>query len=350
MTRTLVIAPTAEERAHFQGVLARGGHSEAEDGGDLDLAVSRCSTEVWGCVLVAHGEPGAMDLVRAVRERAPHVPILVVASKLDERLEGALVDAGATDVIAREECHPTRLGRRVRTAARIGDAAAAAAKRDELLSIVAHDLRSPLNAIVLACDALDSVMKEGDGNRYVAAIRRAGTRADRLLRDLLDVAKIEGGGLKLDRRHVTVRALLDQARADHEHAAREASSQLVVEVAGDPGQVMADRDRTNQVLAILVGNALKHAAGTTVRLEARGDGDQVVIAISDEGPGIPADALPRVFDRGFQGKTGRRGGAGLGLTIARGIVEAHGGTIEVTSELGKGTRFTVRLPKPRRES
>ena len=101
-----------------------------------------------------------------------------------------------------------------------------------------------------------------------------------------------------------------------------------------------------QVLANLVGNSLKHAAGSAITLEARSDADGVELVVSDSGPGINPEQLPHVFDRFWQGRTRRRGGAGLGLTIARGIVEAHGGAIAVTSEVGRGTRFTVKLPRP----
>jgi two-component system, OmpR family, sensor histidine kinase BaeS len=100
------------------------------------------------------------------------------------------------------------------------------------------------------------------------------------------------------------------------------------------------------VLANLVGNSIKHAAGAAITLEARGDDDGVELTVGDSGPGIAAEALPHVFDRFWQGRSRRRGGAGLGLTIARGIVLAHGGDIAVASEVGQGTRFTVRLPRP----
>jgi signal transduction histidine kinase len=358
--RTLIVAHGADERAVLRRALERGGPSWVVlDEGDPDRALVRATTEAFDCVIIEHRPvTTGVELVRAIRERAPNLPLLLVAGALDEELERAVVEAGATDVISHDDASPTRLARRVRAAVRIGrvdaeqarmlaEAQAAAAARDDLLAVVSHDLRSPLNAIVLACDALEGIHGDApDQRRYIGAIRRASQRAERLLRDLLDVARIESGGLRLECRPVSAKAILDQTRSDHEIVARDAGAQLVVDITADPGQVFADRDRILQVLANLVGNSIKHAAGAPIRLEARADADGVELVVADRGPGIVPDQLPHIFYRFWQGRSKRRGGAGLGLTIAKGIVEAHGGQIEVTSEVGQGTRFTVRLPRP----
>src|SRR5262249_30682403 len=152
---------------------------------------------------------------------------------------------------------------------------------------------------------------EGDRKKYVAAIRRASVRAERLLRDLLEVSRIESGALRLERRAISAKALLEQTRSDHEIQARDAGAKITVAVDRDPGAIFVDRDRVLQVLANLVGNALKHAPGATITLGARADGDGVELAVSDLGPGIAPDHLPHVFDRFWQGRARRRGGAGL---------------------------------------
>ncbi len=355
--RILLIMAAEDDRVALRRLLDRAGiGGDVSEEADPDRALAR-SSEPFDCILVEH-RPRATgtELLRAMRERGVKAPILLLLERLDEEVERDAADAGASDFLVREELSATRLGCRIRQLVRIGHAEAetaemlakaqgAAAARDQLLAIVSHDLRSPLNAIVLACDALETDPGESDRRRYIAAIRRAGQRAERLLRDLLDVSRIESGALRLERRAVSARSILDQTRLDHEILARDAGSQILVDADADPGQVFADRDRVLQVLANLVGNALKHAAGSQIRLGAHAVDGVIEISVADQGPGIVADALPHVFDRFWQGRK-RRGGAGLGLAIAKGIVEAHGGAIEVWSEVGKGTRFAVRLPRP----
>lgn len=349
--RLLLLSRDDDARAAVTRALARAGLTAVDAEPDPDRALARAVEGGHDAIVLdrLRGRTAA-DLTAAIRSRGAQVPVVVVAEGDDEDLDRAVLEAGASDVLSASDLSPTRLGMRVRAAIRAGGmlarAQAAAAARDELLSIVSHDLRSPLNAIVLACDALDADITDAERKRYVAAVRRAGQRAERLLRDLLDVSRIESGGLKLECRPVSAKSILDQTRADHEILARDAGSPITLELAGDVGQVLADRDRVLQVLANLVGNALKHAAGAPITLGARADGDGVVFTVADKGPGIVADALPHVFDRFWQGRSRRRGGAGLGLTIARGIVTAHGGTITVDSTVGEGTRFSVRLPRP----
>jgi signal transduction histidine kinase len=359
--RVLLIAPDDAARAGFVRSLGAAGLSEVDVEADLDRALARAAgaaTERHDCVIVDHRHGAtALELVRALRARDATAPILLLATRPDEDLERVATAAGVTDVLTGDDLGPARLARRIGLAVQVGrtdaetarliaQAQTAAAARDDLLANVSHDLRSPLNAIVLACDALEAAPGEVERRRYIAAVRRGGQRAERLLRDLLDVSRIESGALRLERRPLSARALLEQTRADHELLAGEVGSTIALEVDTDPGQVFADRDRVLQVLANLVGNSIKHAPGTAIALGARPDGDAVELVIQDHGPGIKPESLPHVFDRFWQGRARRRGGAGLGLAIARGIVEAHGGAIAVASELGKGTRFTVRLPRP----
>jgi len=356
--RLLLVVPADDGRPSLRRAIGRADLGAAiEEESDPDRAMARVTTESFDAVVIdrLRGRT-AVDLVGALRGRGVTAPLVLVVDG-DAALEQAAFEAGATDVITADDLGSPRLARRLRTVVRSGHAdaeaarmlaraQAAAAARDELLSIVSHDLRSPLNAIVLACDALDADITEAERKRYVAAVRRAGQRAERLLRDLLDVSRIESGGLKLECRALSAKSLLDQTRSDHELLARDAGSTMTLEVPADTGQVFADRDRVLQVLANLVGNALKHAPGSPVTIGATPHADAVELWVADRGPGIPAEALPHVFDRFWQGRARRRSGAGLGLTIARGIVDAHGGQIRADSELGKGTRFTVRLPRP----
>ncbi len=220
--------------------------------------------------------------------------------------------------------------------------------REEILAIVSHDLRNPLNAVSVAVEELaDPQLDTDTRTRYVAAIRRAVGRADRLIRDLLDASRIEAGKLSIERRPMAVRALLDHAAREHEILARDANMKITVSVdaAVDAIKIRADRDRILQAVGNLVGNALRYARGKgDVELSASLEGGFVRVCVADGGAGIPEDALPHIFDRYWQAHRQRRAGAGLGLAIVQGIAAAHGGKTDASNREGGGACFTLTLP------
>jgi signal transduction histidine kinase len=260
---------------------------------------------------------------------------------------------GVTDFIPKHDLSPRRLGLRVRFAIRIGraeaesaraieHARAAARARDEVLAVVSHDLRGPLHAISLATEALRDEISVS-GLRYLGAIERASQRAERLITDLLEASAIENGALTLTRGPVDAGAILRQAAADYELLVKETGSKISAHVPSEQIVVSADRDRVLQVLGNLIGNSLKHAKGAPIELLVERSDSKALITVRDQGPGIAATELPHVFDRYWTGRT-KKGGAGLGLAIAKGIVSAHGGEIIVDSNPGNGARFTFTLP------
>jgi len=217
--------------------------------------------------------------------------------------------------------------------------------RDEMLAIVSHDLRNPLLIFGLT---LQSIRRSIDGGRAISAETLAkGTRAiarmERLINDLLDVARIDAGTFVVDKTPTDLPALLRDAVEQHSPLASEKAIRLHV-VAPTGLEIEVDRHRFMQVMANLVGNAIKFTpeGGAVTVSCARGDFAARVV-VADSGPGIPADSLPHVFDRFYQSDA-RSGGAGLGLTIAKGIVVAHGGNIGVDSQPGQGARFWFDLP------
>jgi signal transduction histidine kinase len=224
----------------------------------------------------------------------------------------------------------------------------AASVREEILEIVSHDLLNPLNSIGIAVEQLAAPDIDAAGRgEYAAAIRRSLARADRLIRDLLDAASIEGGRLRIEPRAVSVRPLLEQVVHDHELQAQKAKTPVHLEVGAGVAKVRADRDRTVQVLANLLGNAFRYGAGGAgILVSAESEDGQVRFSVRDSGPGVPTDVLPFIFDRYYQGNRARRAGAGLGLAIAKGIVEAHGGVIGVENGSQGGARFWFTLPAP----
>ncbi|MFZ6184444.1 PAS domain-containing sensor histidine kinase [Nannocystis pusilla] len=225
-------------------------------------------------------------------------------------------------------------------------------QRDETLAVVAHDLRNFISTILLGVARLERPkLSEDECARRVAVIKRSAEATEHLIRDLLDASRIESGVLAIERSRVDFAALFRGAVELMQPRAAELGIVLDYALTEDPLEVSGDRSRLMRVLLNLVDNALKFTPPPgRVSLQARRSGGDVEIAVADTGRGIEAEALPHVFDRYWQAKRTSRAGAGLGLTIAKGIVEAHGGRIWVESAPGRGTviRFTVPATDERR--
>jgi PAS domain S-box-containing protein len=226
------------------------------------------------------------------------------------------------------------------------EAREAVSARDQTVAIVSHDLRDPLATICTGCTVLDMDPERALAAGTAGAMFRAAKQMERLVDDLLDVARIEAGGLSLELGPVDAAALVGDTAALFEAASGEKAMRLEVHVEDGLPPLRADRGRLSQVLSNLLGNAVKYVplgGRVELRAEAVAPGG-VRFMVRDSGPGIAPDQLPRLFDRFWQAERGQRGGAGLGLAIAKGIVEAHGGTLEVESALGRGSTFWFSLP------
>ena len=218
--------------------------------------------------------------------------------------------------------------------------------RDDVLAIVAHDLRNPLHTLQLSAMAMaEPGMSHDSRMRQAELIRRAVGRMDHLIGELLDIGRIEAGSFPIRRAPVALRDLLDEVIAMFKPQAEEQGIELVREVASDPGTIMCDRDQLMRVFSNLVGNAMKFTpARGRVALRVDREDDTLDVSVRDTGPGIPEDDLAHVFDRFWQADRTRRFGTGLGLVIAKGIVESHGGRIWAESDVGRGSSFTFSLP------
>ena len=230
------------------------------------------------------------------------------------------------------------------------DADEAGQAKDEFLAALSHELRAPLNAVRIWAGLLKSGLKDPQTlARAADTIDRNAVLQTRLVEDLLDVARIVSGRLRLGRERVVLAAVIDAALETAQPPALNKGVALVRRVEADGAVVLGDAVRLQQVAWNLLANAVRFTpAGGRVEVSLRRRGDRAELTVADSGQGIAADLLPHVFDRFRQGESGTtrsHGGLGLGLSIARQLVELHGGTLEAASPgTGLGATFTVILP------
>lgn len=252
---------------------------------------------------------------------------------------------GPDDVALAEEL-ARRAALAVDNARLYAQAQAALAARERVLHAVSHDLRGPLGAVVAHAELLRDEAPPGSEARERAdVVREAAAHMERMIGDLLDVARLEAGHPAVDPAPVPPADLLREARRLLAPAAAAAGVPLRVAAAAALPPVRADRARVLRVLGNLVQNALAASPpGRPVRLRAERIGDAVRFSVEDRGPGVPPEEAERVFEAFQRGRSAGRGGLGLGLAIARGLVEAHGGRIGVEARPGGGAAFRFTLP------
>jgi PAS domain S-box-containing protein len=223
----------------------------------------------------------------------------------------------------------------------------AVAARDEVLGIVAHDLRNPLASIVHSVQLAQGKPESERLAKPLSIVARAAARMNQLIQGLLDVSSIEAGQLKVECERVCATDLVHNAVEMQTPLASSSSLVLHADVATDVGDVWGSRERLDQVFENLIGNAIKFTdAGGRITVGASSKGEDVLFCVTDSGRGISPDNLAHVFDRFWQvvPRAGRAG-AGLGLAITKGLVEAQGGGIWVESVLGRGSTFFFTIPR-----
>jgi two-component system sensor histidine kinase KdpD len=319
-------APTAGERGRpGRWVRFVGPHAPAQEVGHLldRLQLIPVETEA--------GRAGEVVLVRPSGARAP--------SQADTRLLSAVsaqIAAAVDRARLRREATEAEILRRTDEL------------KSALINAVSHDVRTPLASILAAAGSLrqrDVAWTEPERAEFVDAIVEEAERLNRIFGNLLDLSRMEGGSLRPDKGWYDIGALIDDVlgrlrpiTARHRVAAR---------VADDLPPILLDYVEIDQVLSNLVENAAKYTPpGTEIEVGAGIEHGALRIEVADQGPGIPPEALPHLFDAFYrvEGSTRRARGLGIGLAIARGLVEAHGGRIWAENRAGGGARFVIELP------
>jgi signal transduction histidine kinase len=300
------------------------------------LAAQACSPEdlqllgelgfkSWiGAPLVARGSTiGVLHLIMAESNRRYGAADVELAVELGRRA-GMTVDN-------------TRLYREAQTAVRV---------RDDVLAIVSHDLRSPLQAIDLAATMLHRQRDTDPGaRRHLETLRRSVDRMEHLINDLLDMASINAGKLAIAPAWIGADQLVGEIVDMFEPLAAERGIRVLRDHEIGGVALHVDRDRIAQALGNLLGNAIKFCRpGDVITVRGWQTADQFQLAIADTGPGIPTLDLPHLFEAYWSGRNGKHKGSGLGLFITKAIIEAHGGHIAASSGDGPGATFVVSLP------
>ncbi|HEY4320947.1 MAG TPA: HAMP domain-containing sensor histidine kinase [Gemmatimonadales bacterium] len=220
-----------------------------------------------------------------------------------------------------------------------------ARSREQILAVVAHDLRTPLGTVMIGAHILAQSKLAGPARQVLGSVTSAATSMAALIADLTNAPLADGGRLPLDRQPIQADRLMRDSVAVLGTVAQRQGIGLMADACDTMPIVAVDYERMLRVFANLIGNAIKFSTpGMTVHVRARAEATMVRFSIADQGVGIAPNDLPRVFERFWRGNEEGRIGTGLGLAIAKEIVEAHGGTLSVASEVGAGSTFSFTVP------
>jgi signal transduction histidine kinase len=225
--------------------------------------------------------------------------------------------------------------------------------RQDIIAVVSHDLRSPMSSIVANASIIKRKLAKGETDTIarIETIERSVARMDSLVNDLLDTARIQAGNLGIDAKAEDVASMLDQVVEQFRPVLAVKQQSLDVILRGEMPAVKCDRERIFRVFSNLIGNAGKFSpAGSTIIVEAIARHGEILFSVIDRGCGISSEQRLHIFEPYWQASQQRQQGLGLGLAIAKGIVEAHDSRIWVESEVGSGSRFLFTLPCADREA
>jgi signal transduction histidine kinase len=350
--RVLVVEDNSDMRQYLARVLARDYDVQAvADGNAALLSLPTFHPDLVLSDVLMPGIDG-LALVRALRSSpdSSSIPAILITARTgeDAALEG--LGSGADDFIVKP-FFSRELRARVHThieLARMRRDAAEAAMKDTFIGMVSHELRTPLTSLKLQILLLAKQVEKGTTfSARLESLHRNVTRMEALVDDLLSFSVIKAGALALRREQADLAAICQLAAEEQMLIAQR---KVTVEIPSEPALALVDPRLIQQVVSNLLSNALKYSSPTrSVVLRLRIVEGESVISVQDQGPGIPSDAVPHLFDHFYRAprvevRSGSGGGLGLGLAICKAIVTAHEGRIEVESEVGRGSTFFVHLP------
>lgn len=371
--RLLIVDDDETDRQAVRRSLHAGGVTAVvREAGSARETLDALAGAAFDCVLLDYYLPDmpGLELFQALKRSAPDLPVVIFTGRGDEDVAVELMKAGAADYLPKSSLGPERLAAGLRHAMELTRATAARrlaeaererllrleqeararaeqaiVARDYLLAVVAHDLRNPLQLVMTAAWKLAAPLADEERARWVQLVERSSREMNRLIDDLLDFSRMEAGRFRIERERVELADVLREAREAFEPTARERRIALVCELEPGLGAVAADSARLSRLIANLLGNAFQFTPeGGQVSLRVLRRGGEVEIVVQDTGRGVAPADLPHIFERHYQGERASRSGAGLGLTICKGIAEAHGGRIWAESAPGAGSAFHVVLP------
>ena len=221
-------------------------------------------------------------------------------------------------------------------------------QQSDLIAEIVHEMRTPLTSVIAYADLIQRPEStHTQCCQFAGIIQSEAERINEITKNFLDLARLESGRASLARDPVSMSTVIHMGVTVVRPQADAKKIRLAVDVPGDLPTIVGDAQRLHQALLNLLSNAIKYCrSGDTVTVSARTEGDHLAVSVADTGPGIPADALPHLFERFYRvpGAESRASGTGLGLSITGQIVEVHGGKIHVASDEGQGTTFTFTLP------
>src|SRR5438876_1040255 len=291
----------------------------------------------------------AAGLVAWLLARALAWPLVRIAVAARETLSGAVVEGRELDLGDRTvvvSARPLAEGGTLLVLSDVTDLRRLETIRRDFVANVSHELKTPLTAIAGYAETLAAEAAEAQAVGFAQTIVENARRMQRLVDDLLDLSRIESGGWEPQPRTVGVEAAAREAW--RRFTERAADRGVLFETAMNEATISGDPDALQQIFTNLFDNALRHTPrGGRIRVAAERDGGDIVVRVTDTGSGIPAEHLPRIFERFYRvdpGRSRQEGGTGLGLSIVKHLVEAHGGRVEAESELGRGTTVVLFFP------
>jgi signal transduction histidine kinase len=371
--RLILVEDSDDDAVLLLRALRAGGfevdHRRVWNREELQAALGEGS---WDLVISDYTLPAfdAPDALSMVRAHAPDLPFIVVSGTVGEDLTVAAIKAGAQDYLMKDKLArlPISVERELREARERAQHRAARAATEQalidkrraeasslaktrFLAHMSHELRTPLNAILGFSELLEQELAgplTEQQREFVGHVLTGGRHLLRLITDILDLSKIEAGKLELELERVAFETLATGVGEILYQLAGERGVQLTLDIPAQLPELTADPVRLKQILYNLLSNGIKFTSlGGHVALRTEVVDDEFVIRIADTGSGIAPEDLPKLFNEFEQATSdshAKARGTGLGLALTRRLVELHGGTIEVDSELGCGSTFCVRLP------